>query len=471
MADPSLWYQLHGRDDDADGAALLGELRRGGIAVRERRPGERGTGMILWTGASPDLPMLVRDCSRGGGERVLLVHLGGAPSGGAPSGETSAWEMLRAGAVDLLHCTDARATAQAVRGRILRWAEVDRLVASPLVQRNLIGASPAWRSTVCGVVEAARYADVPVLLLGESGTGKELLARVIHSLDPRHPKRDLVVLDCTTIMPELSGSEFFGHERGSYTGAVDARDGAFARANGGTLFLDEVGELPLRLQAQLLRVIQERTYKRVGADSWQRTDFRLVAATNRNLPELVANGDFRADLYYRLASVSFHVPPLRERPEDILALFAHFFGELRGDVDVPELDPDVKQLLLRRAYPGNVRDLRQLTARIAYRYTGTGPITVGDVPEAERPRGDESPADWRDGVLESCIHRALLEGAGLRDISRSATELAIRIAVDNAGGNIRRAARALGLTDRALHLRRASNGRAGSHVRRRTPRA
>src|SRR5437763_9151048 len=132
-------------------------------------------------------------------------------------------------------------------------------------------------------MEAAFFTDAPVLSTGETGTGKELIARLVHSLDARSKKRDLVVVDCTTIVPTLSGSEFFGHERGAFTGAVSTREGAFALADGGTLFLDEVGELPLTLQPRLLRVLQEHTYKRVGGNLWQEAKFRLVCATNRNL--------------------------------------------------------------------------------------------------------------------------------------------------------------------------------------------
>src|SRR4029077_5747912 len=145
-----------------------------------------------------------------------------------------------------------------------------------------------------------------------------IVARLIHLLDARPNKRDLVVLDCSTVVPELSGSEFFGHERGAFTGALTERHGAFALANGGTLFLDEIGELPLPLQAQLLRVVQEHSYKRIGGNKWHRTDFRLVCATNRDLLGLVCGGEFRADLYYRIASFVCKLPALRERAEDII---------------------------------------------------------------------------------------------------------------------------------------------------------
>jgi transcriptional regulator with GAF, ATPase, and Fis domain len=137
-----------------------------------------------------------------------------------------------------------------------------------------------------------------VLITGESGTGKELIARLIHALDSRVDKGDFVILDCTTVVPTLSGSEFFGHEKGAFTGAIAQRDGAFAMADGGTLFLDEIGELPLVLQAELLRVIEEGMYKRVGSNTWRKTSFRLLCATNRDLLQEESRGNFRKDLYY-----------------------------------------------------------------------------------------------------------------------------------------------------------------------------
>ena len=152
-----------------------------------------------------------------------------------------------------------------------------------------------------------------MLSLGETGTGKELAARLIHTLDRRPRKGDLVVLDCATVVPQLAGSEFFGHERGAFTDAVAGRDGCFALANGGTLFLDEIGELPLTLQAELLRAIQERTFKRVGSNVWRSSVFRLVCASNRELLAEVGQSAFRMDLYYRVASVTITLPPLRDR--------------------------------------------------------------------------------------------------------------------------------------------------------------
>jgi transcriptional regulator with GAF, ATPase, and Fis domain len=269
-------------------------------------------------------------------------------------------------------------------------------------------------------------------------------------------------LDCSTIVSELSGSEFFGHERGAFTGAVAARDGAFAQADRGTLFLDEVGELPLALQSQLLRVIQEQTYKRFGGNAWQRTAFRLVAATNRDLAQQVQQGEFRADLYFRIASFVCQLPPLlRDHPEDILPLARHFLGQLFGESEPPELDPNVQEYLLGRDYPGNVRDLRQTVARLPCRYPGRGPITVGCISPEDRARWAEDQPLWHEDTLEQSIRRALMQGVGLKAISRIAEDAAIRIAVAEAGGNLQQAAQRLGVTDRTLQLRRAARRQAG----------
>jgi len=326
----------------------------------------------------------------------------------------------------------------------------------PAVRELVVAKSPIWRSVLGDIAEIARFSDATVLILGESGTGKEVAARLIHLLDSRPDKRDFIILDCSSIVPELSGSEFFGHERGSFTGASSERQGAFALANGGTLFLDEIGELPLPLQAQLLRVIQERTYKRVGGNTWHRTAFRLVCATNRDLLELTRRGQFRSDLYYRIAGCICKLPPLRERLEDIIPLAEHFLRRTHFKAKMPKLDAAVCNYLLHREYPGNVRDLQQVLSRIMCRYTGDQTITVGCIPPDERPSVESTEAAWLDAHFERQIQRAVLFGAGLKEIGRAAEEVAIRFATDEEAGNIQRAACRLGVTDRTLQLRRAT---------------
>ncbi|MGD0680347.1 MAG: sigma-54 dependent transcriptional regulator [Polyangiaceae bacterium] len=330
-----------------------------------------------------------------------------------------------------------------------------------LTNRNMIGHAASFRAALRQVVEVAHFSDAAMLITGESGTGKELVARLIHDLDNRPKKGNFVIVDCTNIVPELSGSEFFGHEKGAFTGAVSSRDGAFALANGGTLFLDEVGELPLPLQAELLRVLQERTYKRVGGNTWSTVQFRLVCATHRDLIDEQRHGRFRQDLYYRLSDWNVRLPSLRERPEDIVPLVQHFLRVFLGGFAkaeeplAPDLEDTVLRHLLARPYPGNIRELRQVAFRIACRYVGPGPVTIGDL-GLEEMRGEDVGDLWCDGPFVQAIQRALATGFGLKEIRRAAEETAVRLAVHREDGNLQHAARRLGVTDRALQLRRAS---------------
>ena len=365
------------------------------------------------------------------------------------------WELISAGAADVIVWRGVPSSADDIAARIDRVQQVGEVMQSPALQRRVVGASAPWRDAVRELVEVAAFTDANVLIEGESGTGKELLAQLVHELSRQ--KGDFVILDCAAMTPELSGSEFFGHERGAFTGAVNARDGAFALANGGTLFLDEIGELPPTLQAQLLRVVQEHQYKRVGSNTWQHTEFRLVCATNRDLLACVADGRFRGDLYHRIAGWVCRVPPLRERPEDILPLAAHFLSQLNPRSEPIAVDRAVQEYLLTRDYPGNVRDLRQLVTRIWYRHAGPGAITAGDIPKTDRPVDHVTVTGWQDAHFERVIRHALDRGAGLKDISRAAAETAIRIALEQENDNVHRAAVRLGLTDRAVQLRRANS--------------
>jgi transcriptional regulator with GAF, ATPase, and Fis domain len=404
--------------------------------------------VVYHSAASLDADRTVAEVAMSGMAPVIAVS-------GSPLDRRDAWRLIAAGATDLVTWTGSE-TAVGIAARVRRWQEVATVTASPAVQAMLVGRSPAWTKTLRGIVEAALFTDASVLLIGESGTGKELAARLIHQLDARRDKRDFVVVDCTTVVPTLSGSEFFGHEKGAFTGAVTAREGAFAMANGGTLFLDEVSELPLQLQAELLRVTQEGVYKRVGSDSWRSTSFRLVCASNRDLLEEQAAGRFRRDLYHRIAGWVFHLPSLHERKEDILLLARHFLiAAARGAVT--EFDSVVTDLLQARDYPGNIRDLKQLVARIAARHTSPGPVTIGDVPPEDRvtPAGlDAEPAP--SSAWKEAVSGAVDKGLTLREIAQQAAEIAVGLTLSQEGGSLKRAARRLGVTERALQLRRAS---------------
>ena len=455
MVRQAIWLAGLGSGRAVPRRELTAQLTSRGLDCRPLTgPGEipAGPGLLLFDAYGPELLDRIGACSRGGQSRLLAV---GTRREALSRGD--GWRLLAAGASDVLIWQETPDPAAMIASRFARWDEVDRLVDSPVVGRNLAGRSLVWRSLLRQIVEVARFSASPVLLLGESGTGKELVSRLIHTLDPRPDKRDLVVLDCTTIVPSLAGSEFFGHERGAFTGAVAARDGAVALANGGTLFLDEIGDLPAQLQAELLRVVQEGTYKRVGSNAWQSARFRLVSATHRDLHEEIGQGRFRHDLYYRITAWSCRLPPLRERRDDIPLLVEHFLAERYGE-QPPAVSAAVMDLLLCREYPGNVRELRQLVGRMAQRHAGAGPLTVGDVPEEERPHGEPSLPAGADG-FEAAARVALARGLGLKQIGALATDAAVRAALAGEAGNVRRAAERLGVTERALQLRRAAGRR------------
>ena len=204
--------------------------------------------------------------------------------------------------------------------------------------------------------------ELPVLIEGETGCGKELVSRGIHE-SSRRRDRPFVVVNCGAISPDLIESELFGHEKGAFTGATAQRRGAFEAAHGGTLFLDEIGELPLPLQPKLLRALEQKELKRVGGNDTVRVDVRILAATNRTLREEVARKTFRDDLYFRISTITLHVPPLRERREDILPLALHFLAEAGSDRPALELSGSAVQFLGTYGWPGNVRELRNAIQR------------------------------------------------------------------------------------------------------------
>lgn len=231
---------------------------------------------------------------------------------------------------------------------------------------GLIGASAAWRK-VTQQIDLVATSNATVLITGESGTGKELVAKAIHLKSSRRD-RPIVRVNCAAIAPELFESEFFGHARGAFTGAHKERTGRFGLADGGTIFLDEVGEIPPALQGKLLRVLQEGQYERVGEDRTRTVDVRVIAATNRDLAKTVESGAFRQDLFYRLSVFPIHIPPLRERLEDVTLLAEHFLRKMnwRDRSNEPmRLSEENVRVLQNYHYPGNVRELENIIERAA----------------------------------------------------------------------------------------------------------
>lgn len=230
---------------------------------------------------------------------------------------------------------------------------------------NIIGQSGRMQEIYASVTKILNT-NVTVLLLGESGTGKELIARAIHENTPTRNEKPFVAVNCAALPENLLESELFGHEKGAFTGASEKRIGMFEYANGGTLLLDEIGEMPLAMQAKLVRVLQEREFSRVGSNQTIKTNIRVISATNKDLNEMVKEGDFREDLYFRLSVFPIILPPLRERKEDILPLSEFFIlkhAKSMGIVNVPSLSKSAYNLLIQYSWPGNVRELENSIER------------------------------------------------------------------------------------------------------------
>jgi DNA-binding NtrC family response regulator len=283
-------------------------------------------------------------------------------------------------------------------------------------------------------VARAAHSDISVLVTGESGTGKELIARALHDLGPRQG-RPFVTVDCGALPPTLIGSELFGHERGAFTGADRAHVGAFEAAHGGTLFLDELGELPPALQATLLGVLERRVVRRLGSRTDTPIDVRVVAATHRDLRAEVNAGTFRLDLYYRLAVVTLHAPPLRERPDDIPLLVEHFLRDAGWDQPVAALiSPAAMQALTSLHLAGNVRELRNLVEAA---------VVMGEPALREPAPGEVASASPVDAAQAASLRADLAlpykdARAGLLDAFERAYLDAL---LARAGGNVSAAAR------------------------------
>ena len=266
-------------------------------------------------------------------------------------------------------------------------------------ESGIVGSSKVMQEVFKTVAKVAR-SSITVLITGESGTGKEVIARAIHSYSDRKEK-PFVAVNCAALPANLLEAELFGYEKGAFTGAVSSKKGLFEQANGGTIFLDEIGELPLPLQAKLLRVLQEKEVRPIGSERSKKVDVRVIAATNRNLEEEVKKGTFREDLYFRLNIVKIELPPLRERKEDIVPLAHHFIKRFSKEFKLPpkELSADAVEFLLSYHFPGNVRELENMVLR-AMVLSPSDLITAEDL---KRQAYQESPS------LESLIREFVLK--------------------------------------------------------------
>ncbi len=373
---------------------------------------------------------LVRALARAGGPPIVILTAHGTVG--------SAVDCMRAGAVDyLLKPTDPDELTLKLDRVLTRTEEHRELeylrsrTESADARRRLVGSSKAWTKAV-GLARTAAPADTSVLLLGESGTGKEMLAGLLHRESPR-AERPFVAVNCAAIPDELFESEFFGHRKGAFTGAVSDRDGRFRIAHGGTLFLDEVDSLSPTAQAKVLRVLEEGTFQRVGDSESTLVDVRVVCATNSDLRSRVAEKLFREDLYYRIAVFEIMVPALRDRPGDIAELAAHFARTLAPRLGKAVAPPDEETLELLEAYswPGNVRELRNVIERALL------------LEQGERLRPESLPSLVVEGAAEG-------RPGTLREALAAEERRLILRSLEEADGVKREAARRLGIDERNM---------------------
>ena len=352
---------------------------------------------------------------------------------GAATSHRMAAHAVAAGAADYFALPDDRdalrdfaAAALARRRATLARASRARLEAEAHAFREIVGESPSLRATLERAARVLPHADATILITGETGTGKELLARALHYGGPR-AAAPFVELNCAAIPAQLLESELFGHERGAFTDAKTAKPGLFEAAEGGTLLLDEINRLALELQAKLLRALEEKTVRRLGSTSSRRIDVRIVAASNADLATEVREGRFREDLFYRLNVVSLHLPPLRERGDDVLLLADAFVKKFSAQYGLPEpsLDAVGRRTLLAHAWPGNIRELRNAIER-ALLLSTPGALEIAEL----APGATVNPT----GPLPF--------PAPLNEIVRAAA----RAMLDATGGNRSEAARRLGIS-------------------------
>jgi two-component system response regulator HydG len=336
--------------------------------------------------------------------------------------------------LDELRVVAARAAEMTAQKRTI--SELRKRLDEKFGFGNIIGSSPAMLKNLDVVRRVAR-SDIPVLILGESGTGKELIANAIHQNSPRAEKK-FVAINCAGLSESLLEDELFGHVKGAYTGAAGERAGRFEHADGGTLFLDEVGDMPLPMQAKLLRVLESGEVVRVGANEPVRVNVRILSATNSDLQEKVDKGEFRDDLYFRVKGATIDIPPLRRRREDIPMLIEHFIaaGNKAHGTKIKGVTPEVRRVLMSYPWPGNVRQLRNVIENMVVLATGDK-LTVDDLPvEIHTPPAGA--ADEQFGEL-----------AGI-SIEEAEKQL-IRNTLKMLDGNREKAAQILGIGERTLY--------------------
>jgi len=353
----------------------------------------------------------------------------------------TAIEALKAGAFDFLNKPVELQTLRDLVSSALRLTEGSTPSAPPPCGPQLLGQSMAIEK-IRGTITKLARSQAPVYISGESGTGKELVARLIHAQGPRSDA-PFVAVNCGAIPADLMESELFGHKKGSFTGATNDKAGLFQAASGGTLFLDEVADLPLDMQVKLLRAIQEKAVRPVGSQREEHVDVRILSATHKELGEEVSKGNFREDLFYRVNVIELHIPPLRERPEDIPPLVDHFTRQLARELGLPQpqLTAAALEALSQYAFPGNVRELENILERAMTLCEGN---TIDD---------SDLQLNGHTATAMPIPDNAGVEEIGLEAYLENIERELLQQALDKHHHNKTAAARNLGITFRALRYR------------------
>jgi DNA-binding NtrC family response regulator len=406
--------------------------------------------LILCDVRMPELDGLsfLRQYRAGGGEALMVMM-------SAYGGEDAALEAMREGAYDYLskpfRPDEVTLTVQKAEERERLRREVMTLRASLGAEQAkdlLVAESRAMRNVVELAGRVAAHATT-VLLTGESGTGKEVLARAIHQLSPRRDAA-FTAINCAAIPEQLLESELFGHLKGSFTGATADRAGLFEASHGGTLLLDEIGDMPTSLQAKLLRVLEDGEIRRLGAREGRKVDVRLLAAPATPLDRAVERGEFREDLYYRLNVVELHLPPLRERPEDITALITHFARQAAQRLGRPvSITPRALVALAGHSWPGNIRELRNAIERAAV-LSADGRLDSADFALGNGRPGINGAAGNGNGNGNGAGNGYQPQGYELKPQVEQLERLTIERALEASNGNRRDASRLLGVSLRTL---------------------
>ncbi|AMV30415.1 Nitrogen regulation protein NR(I) [Gemmata sp. SH-PL17] len=424
-------------------------------------------GLALAANAPPDVVLLDMHLPDGTGldvfrrlraadRRTPVVFITGS------AGTDTAIEAMKEGAFDYLF---KPVELEQLKRVVAQALEVSRLVRQPAVLADtlptddrtdaIIGRCPAMREVYKAVGRVADQ-NVAVLITGESGTGKEVIARAIYQ-HGRRATGPFLALNCAAIPENLLESELFGHEKGAFTGADRRRIGRFEQAHGGTIFLDEIGDMPLATQAKMLRVLQDQAFERVGGNETISTDVRVLAATNRDLPEMVARGLFRGDLYYRLGVFTVALPPLRERGDDLPLLVRHYLGRYSRELgrEVRDAAPDALEILRAYPWPGNVRELQSVLKQALLLARGELLLPAFLPGSLRASVSPSSPPIDSKFELEAFVRERLEGGSrGLYAETVSAVErVLLPLVLKHTGGNQVQAAEVLGITRKTLRAR------------------